>query len=101
MSLVQVVEATSKPTFALGPSFLDQQTTKDGRPYGPIRFKQIVKELYIIGKQTHTPYTELLNITPTERDLLLNLIIEENKKSEEAMEKIKAESMKKRQGRGR
>lgn len=83
----------------MGPSFLDQQTTKDGKPYGPIRFKQIVKELYIIAKQTNTSYTDLLNITPTERDLLINFILEENKKAEESMEKMKADAMKKRQGR--
>ena len=83
----------------MGPSFLDQQTTKDGKPYGPIRFKQIVKEIYILCKQLNSSYTDLLDITPTERDLLINFIVEENKKSEEAMEKIKAENIKKRQNR--
>ena len=83
----------------MGPSFLDQQTTKDGKPYGPIRFRQIVKELYILSKQLNSSYTDLLDITPTERDLLINFIIEENKKSEETMEKIKAENIKKRQNR--
>lgn len=41
-----------------------------------------------------------MDITPTEKNELLNLIIEENQKSQEAMAKIKAENKAKRE-RGR
>ena len=71
----------------------------NGEPYGPHRYKQIIKEAYIIAKSTNTPYTEILDITPTERNELLNLILEENRKSEEAIEKIKAENRRKKEGR--
>ena len=83
----------------MGPSFLDPQTMSNGQPYGPYRFKQIIKELYIISKNTYTPYTDLLDVSPTERTELLNLIIEDTKRSEEAMQKIKAETKKKRESR--
>lgn len=68
----------------------------NGQPYGPYRYKQIIKECYLIAKNCNTPYTALMDITPTEKNELINLIIEENKKSQEAMEKIKAENRKKR-----
>ena len=83
----------------MGPSFLDPQTTSNGKPYGPYRYKQIIKECYIIAKNCNTPYTSLMDITPTEKNELLNLIIEENEKSQEAMARIKAENRKKREGR--
>lgn len=68
----------------MGPNFLDPQKTSDGKPYGPVKFKLLVKELYLIAKNCYTSYTDLLNITPAERDELINLIIEEGKKTEEA-----------------
>ena len=66
-----------------------------GEPYGPVRFRQIIKECYLIAKNCNTSYTDLLNITPMEKNELINLIIDENKKSEEAMQKIKNENSKK------
>ena len=85
----------------MGPSFLDLQTTSDGKPYGPIRFKQLVKECYLIAKNTNTPYTALLDITPTEKDELINLIVEENKRSEEAIEKMRTMNRAKKESRRR
>lgn len=82
----------------MGPSFLDPQTTSNGKPYGPYRYKQLIKECYIIAKNCNTPYTSLMDITPTEKNELLNLIIEENEKSQEAMARIKAENRRKREG---
>ncbi len=83
----------------MGPSFLDPQTTSDGRPYGPYRYKQLIKECYLIAKNTNTPYTSLMEITPTEKNELLNLILEESQKSQEAVAKIKAENKRKRESR--
>jgi hypothetical protein len=48
--------------------------TSDGRPYGPVRFEQIVEECYTISKQIHTSYIDLLKITPAERTHLIQLI---------------------------
>ena len=74
--------------------------TKDGRPYGPIRYKQIIKECYVISKNTNTPYTALMDITPTEKNALIDLILDENRRSEEALQKARAAARKKRDGRG-
>ena len=84
----------------MGPSFLDLQTTKDGKPYGPIRYKQLVKECYVIAKNTNTPYTALMDITPTEKNALIDLILEENRRSEEALQKARAAAKSKRDARG-
>lgn len=53
--------------------------------------KQIIKECYLIAKNCNTPYTDLLDITPTEKTELLKLISEEAEKTVEAMEKFKSD----------
>lgn len=72
-------------------SFLDPQTTNDGKPYGPIRYKEIVKERYLLSKNMNTSYNELGQITPTERKYLMEFLIEEIKESKKAMEEKKRE----------
>lgn len=67
----------------------------NGKPYGPYRFRQIIKECYLIAKNSNSSYTDILDITPLEKNELINLILEENRQSEEAMKKIKAENSKK------
>ena len=61
-------------------------------PYGAYQYKRIIKECYLISKTLHTSYTDVLDITPSEKTELLNLIIEENKKLQSEMEKAKANS---------
>ena len=68
----------------------------NGQPYGPIRYKQIIKECYLIAKNCNTPYTALLDITPSEKTELLHLIIEENKKMQEEMDKLQAQQQAKK-----
>jgi hypothetical protein len=63
--------------FASGQSFLDPLTTEDGKPYGPVRYKEIVKECYLISKNINTSYTDILDITPIERTYLLQFIADE------------------------
>lgn len=82
-------------------NFLDQQTTADGKPFAPIRYKQIVKECYLLSKNINTPYTEILKITPTERLMMLNFLAEEAKQNQEYIEKKKAEREAKRKGKSR
>lgn len=74
-------------------SSLDPKTTSDGRPYGPLRFKEIVKECYWIAKNSNTPYTELLRITPIERSYLAECIKEEIDQTKEAIEKNREKSL--------
>lgn len=50
---------------------LDPQTTDEGEPYGPIRFKQISIECFRISARINTSYSDLLSITPIERQYIL------------------------------
>lgn len=68
---------------------MDPQLTKDGKPYGPVRYEEIVKERYIISKSIHTSYNELGKITPTERRYIINYLLEESKQREKQLEEIK------------
>ena len=77
------------PRFASHQSFLDPLETSDGRPYGPIRYQQIVKECYIISKNSNTSYNDVLKMTPTERESIIRYISDEFKKTQEAMEQNK------------
>lgn len=63
--------------------------TDDGKPYGPYRYKQIVKECYLISKNSNTSYTDVLKITPLERNYILEFIIEGEKRNQEVIEKAK------------
>lgn len=65
--------------------------TKDGQPFAPIRYKEIVKECYLISKNINTSYNDLLKITPTERGFMLGFLLDEAKQREEMIKKRKAE----------
>ena len=71
-------------------NFLDPQFIND-QPYAPIRYKELVKECYLISKNINTSYTDVLNITPTERTYLLEFLIAEAKQREEIIARRKAE----------
>lgn len=64
-------------------NFLDPKLTSDGKPYGPYRYKEIVKECYLISKNCNTSYTDLMKITPIEKNYLLEFITEEFQRTEE------------------
>lgn len=79
------------PPFGSHLNFLDPQKTEDGQLYAPIRYKQIVKECYLISKNVHTSYLDLLQITPSERYMMLDFLRDEAKQNQERFEKLKAE----------
>lgn len=66
--------------------------TEDGNYYGPTRFKEIAKERYLISKHINTSYDDTEQITPIERQYLLEFILEdlehEKKMYEEAKQKM-------------
>ena len=68
---------------------MDPVMTEDGKPYGPFRYKEIVKERFIISKYCNTSYTDLANVTPTERNYLLEFATEECDKAKEIAEEMK------------
>lgn len=58
-------------------------------PYGVYRYKQIIDECYIISKVIHTSYLDLMNISVIERNRILELIEEENKRQQEELDRLK------------
>lgn len=73
----------------MGQSFLDPELTSDGKPYAPFRFKEIIRERYIITKNTNTSYGDIGNMTPTERAYMLEFIGDDFKKNAELVEQYK------------
>ena len=71
---------------------MDPQFTKDGKPYGPIRYKEIVKERYLISKSMNTSYNEVGQITPTERQYLIEFLADDAKRSNDLIEQKKKEA---------
>lgn len=67
---------------------MDPQLTSTGKPYAPLRYKEIVNERYLITKYTHTSYSDIGNITPTERKYLLEMIKNDIDKENEIKQKI-------------
>ena len=67
--------------------------TPEGKPYAPIRYREIVKERYIISNYTHTSYEDLKGVTPLERKYLIDFIKEDiehdNELKRKAIEKAR------------
>ena len=80
--------------FALGPNFLDPQLSSDGTPYGPKRYKEIVKECWYISDNLHTSYTDVLDLSFLERVYLIECI---NKKAEDTKKEIEKINSKNKQ----
>ena len=73
-------------------NFLDPKFNKDGTPYGPQRFKDIVRERYFISKKCNTSYNEVGEITPQERKYLIEFILDELEKEKQAIEQAKSKT---------
>lgn len=65
---------------------MDPQLTNDGKPYGPARYKELVKERYLISRYMNTSYTDLGQLTPTERGYIIEFILNENKPKEQLIQ---------------
>lgn len=77
------------PTFASHKNFFDPALTNDGRPYGPYRYKQIVREAYAISKNTSTSYADVMKLTPNERTYLLEFLDEEARRLQASAEEAR------------
>lgn len=78
---------------------MDPEFTPDGKPYGPHRYKEIVNERYIISKHCNTSYSDLDNVSPLERKILLGLIWDELQQKKEAVEQQNQQIRNKKNGR--
>lgn len=61
----------------------------DGRPYGPVRYEELVKERYLISKTINTSYSDTGSMTPTERNYILRYMLDEMKQQEEKLKELK------------
>ena len=66
--------------------------TENGEPYGPVRYKELAEECLIISKNINTPYTEVLKMSPTERNYAIRYLIKEAEQKAALIEKAQAES---------
>ena len=66
--------------------------TEDGRPYSPIRFKELVKECYLLTRNLNSSYNNILSITPTERKYLISFLVDEAKQRDAMIAMKKAEA---------
>lgn len=76
----------------MGPNFLDPQLSSDGTPYGPKRYKEIVKECWYISDNLHTSYTDVLDLSFQERFYLIECINEKQAATKRAMEEAQRNS---------
>lgn len=81
-----MVQLTRQP-FASRLNFLDQQYDEEGKPLGPERYKEIVKERYYIAKHGNISYADTGKMTPTERDYIREFIEEDLKRQRDYIEK--------------
>ena len=67
--------------------------TKDNKLFAPQLFKKIVNDCYLISKFIHTSYTDVLDITPMEKNTLIEFIKQdndaENKRFQESLKNMK------------
>ena len=77
------------PFFASGPSFLDPQLSNDGTPYGPKRYKELVKECWYVSDNLHTSYADVLNLAYQDRIYLIECINEKKEATAKALEEAR------------
>lgn len=81
------------PPFGSMTHFLDLQFSKKDRDITSAIFENLITERFYITKYTNTSYTEVDDITPFERKVLIKLISEyinnRNKAHENAIKSIK------------
>ena len=85
-----IVEWNIQPLSVPTTNFFDPLWTSDGQKYAEFRYKEIVKERYMISKHTNTSYIDTLNITPTERTYFLHFIVEDLTKKFDILDAMKA-----------
>ena len=67
---------------------MDPALASDGKtPYAVVRFREIAQERYRLSKIMHTSYLELGEITPIERQYLIDFATEDAKKENEMINK--------------
>lgn len=74
---------------------MDPQKAKNGKPYGPVRYEELVRERYLISKTINTSYVETGKLTPIERNYILKYMIDEANKQREQWKEMTEKSNRK------
>jgi len=61
--------------------------TSDGKPFAPIRFKEIANEKYLVTKFCNTSYSDVAKMPPKEREYLLGFILQDLQREQEARQR--------------
>ena len=72
-------------------NFLDQQYDDKGKPLGPEKYKEIVKERYFIAKHSHISYDDTGKMTPRERDYIQEFIVDDLKRQQDYVKNMTQE----------
>lgn len=78
---------------------MDPQLTEEGKPYGPIRYKEIARERYLISKHTNTSYEDTANTTPLERGYILQFLVDDMERQKALYDKAQSDIESRRGGR--
>ena len=81
------MEVSTNTPFPSPENFLGPLLNKDGKPLGPQKFKELVRERYWISKNINTSYGDTGQLTPIEREYLLEFITDEMKKQKDFVDK--------------
>lgn len=76
----------------MGPNFLDPQLSKDGSPYGPKRYKELVQECWFVSDNLNTSYTDILDLAYIDRFYLIENIKAKKDATEKAIEEARAKA---------
>ena len=66
--------------------------SKDGTPYGPKRFKEIVKECWYISDNLNTSYADVLDLSYQERIYLIEFINSKKDETQKALDQVQAKA---------
>ena len=75
----------------MGSSSDQKLINKEDAPYNIKRYKEIIKERYLISKNLNTSYTDLGKITPYERRCLIEFLAEDAQRAERQLKEKKKE----------
>jgi len=70
--------------------------SKDGTPYGPKRYKELVRECWYISDQLHTSYSDVLDLSYQERIFLIECIADKQQATQKAIATMQEQYAQKR-----
>lgn len=74
--------------FSLPLNFMDPQKTEDGKIWAKEKFLSIIQERQYISKRINTSYSDTGEITPFEREMIIQNIHKEDEQSKEVLENL-------------